>query len=60
MVFWLFGELFTVTVLWPGPSVWVVFIVVGLVGGTYTPAIEEKICVLVGENVHTCNTVEWN
>ena len=49
MVFLVFGE--PLTVLWPGLSVWVVFMAVELVGGTYTPAIQQNqsICMLVGE-----------
>ena len=56
--FLVFGE--PLAVLWPGLGVWVVFVVVEVVGGTYTPAIPQNkgICELTGGIRHTHSMVE--
>lgn len=53
--FLVFGE--PLAVLWPGLGVWVVFVVVEVVGGTYTPAIPKNkgIWELAGGSRHTSN-----
>lgn len=56
--FLVFGE--PLAVLWPGLGVWVVFVVVEVVGGTYTPAIPQNkgIWELTGRIRHTHNMVQ--